>query len=587
MNDKLTSFFQSYKIMEKIADKQKHLLKRSFKLFSLCFIFQGITFGLFFPLIYSMFGGEFILSNTLLWLGLIFITGLISLTFQYKALDFGFSEQLTKVIHNIRLKLGDKIKTIPLQKLNKYRTGEINSILGQAVDESVLPIGSIAGIALEVLVTPLMVLLIIFFIDLKMALAIIIATFISVPIYRWSRKLSKKERKDNRQAHSLLEADIIEYLQGLAVLKSINQVGENSKRLQNSIANVRQSQKKGNIRSSIPKVIVNTLIEFVFLLILSLGAIWIAKGEFNILELIILLVIIYRINEPLAKFLPISGSLDIMEVGFKKIQELLNIKALKINEPKAMPKEYDIVFKNVDFNYLGSYNKALNKLNLTIPSNAMTAIVGASGSGKTTITKLIMRYDDPSCGSVKIGGVDIRNISQDQLMSLVSVVFQDVYLFDDTILNNIKMGNPNASDEEIIKASKKAYCHGFITKLPDGYKTKIGEIGGALSGGERQRISIARAILKDAPIVILDEPTSALDTGSELAVQKALDKLIQNKTVIVIAHRLSTISHANNILVVDAGEINESGTHKELINKQGKYYSMFEAQQRIKQWSLV
>ena len=198
-----------------------------------------------------------------------------------------------------------------------------------------------------------------------------------------------------------------------------------------------------------------------------------------------------------------------------------------------------------------------------------------------------MRYADIQEGSIKIGGANIQNVNPDDLMKYMSVVFQDVYLFDDTVLNNIKMANPDATDREVEDASKAANCCEFISRLPDGYDTKVGDIRGTLSGGERQRISIARAILKNAPIVIMDEPTAALDTESEVAVQNAIDKLVEDKTVIVIAHRLSTIAGADLILVIDNGEIVESGKHHELVARKGKYFNMWSAQQRVKAWHMA
>ena len=275
-----------------------------------------------------------------------------------------------------------------------------------------------------------------------------------------------------------------------------------------------------------------------------------------------------------------------MEAGFRNIKKLLDVKEFEIEKPIQKPKNFDITFDNVSFNYDSNNQNVLQNLSLNIKENSLTAIVGPSGSGKTTITKLIMRYADPLSGDIKIGNINIRQMKQHTLMSYISVVFQDVYLFDDTILNNIKMGKPNATKEEVLVASKAAFVHEFVSRLPKGYDTKVGEIGGSLSGGERQRISIARAILKDSPIVILDEPTSALDTQSEVAVQAALDELIKNRTVIVIAHRLTTISHANNILVIEDGKLKESGTHEDLVSLKGKYYSMFEAQQRVKEWNI-
>ena len=298
------------------------------------------------------------------------------------------------------------------------------------------------------------------------------------------------------------------------------------------------------------------------------------------------IIIVARLTEPLSLLLGVVPMFDLMDSAFRKIKSILEIKPLMIYEPIQKNNNFYIEFKNVDFTYLNQDKKAINNINFYMPNKTMTAIVGHSGCGKTTLAKLIMRYADIQKGTIKIGGVNIKNMTANDLMKNISVVFQDVYLFDDTIMNNIRMANPKATDKEVEDAANSAYCHEFITRLPNGYNTKIGDIGGNLSGGEKQRISIARAILKNAPIVILDEPTAALDTQSEVAVQKAIDKLVEDKTVIVIAHRLSTIAGADNILVVNNGEIVESGTHNELLKEKDKYFSMWQAQQRVKEWNI-
>ena len=214
----------------------------------------------------------------------------------------------------------------------------------------------------------------------------------------------------------------------------------------------------------------------------------------------------------------------------------------------------------------------------------MSALVGASGAGKTTVSKLLMRYADPQQGEISIGGVDIRHLTAEQLNSLISVVFQDVWLFDDTLLANLLIARPQATQQEVEEAARAAQCLEFISRLPQGWLTPMGEMGGQLSGGERQRISIARALLKDAPIVILDEPTAALDIDSELAVQKAIDSLVHNRTVIIIAHRLSTIAGAGNILVMEEGEVVEQGRHAQLLSRQGRYQALWQAQMAARVW---
>ncbi|OCL85289.1 putative multidrug export ATP-binding/permease protein [Aliarcobacter thereius] len=584
--EKISSFWDSYKITLEVAGNNAYLIKRSYLYFILSFIFQGLAFAFFYPLLNNIFASEFNLNSTLFWFFTICFLTIFSLIFRWKASHFNYSGDLVDTTHNLRVKLGEKIKSMPLQKLYQYRSGELNSILAQNVDDSVLHMGIIAGMFFEVVVIPLVIILATFFINPTLSIALLIAIFLSIPIYKWYRKGAKWEKIEGAKAHARLEADTVEYIQGLPVLRAVNQVGSNAKNLQKSIENVRNIQKKGVASSTIPMVVMNSWIEFIFLTILAFGSFLILGGELTIASLITLLILLARINEPLSVFLAVTSMLDTVEAGFRNIKKLLNIKEFEVLKPIQEPKNFNISFENVSFTYENSENSVLKDINLTIKENSLTAIVGASGSGKTTITKLIMRYDDPFKGVVKIGDIDIRNIEPQTVMAYISIVFQDVYLFDDTILNNIRMGKPNSSDEEVLEASKKAFAHEFVSRLPKGYDTKVGDIGGSLSGGERQRISIARAILKNAPIVILDEPTSALDTQSEVAVQSALDELIKDKTVIVIAHRLSTISHADNILVIENGKLKESGIHQELVEKKGKYYSMLKAQQRVKEWNI-
>jgi len=586
-NKKFSSLYESYKTAIEIAGDKKGSYQLSLLLFILAFTFQGLAYAFFYPLIDSIFTNGFNLDESLFWLLLVAICTLISIIFRWNAHTFDFDGDIILITHNLRTKLGEKIKQIPLEKLYKYRTGELSSVLAEKVDESVMFMGAIAGMFLEIIVVSFVVIFTTFLIDWRMGLVLICVIPILVPIYYWKRKTAHKDKDDTAKIHSTLEADIIEYLQGLHVLRSINKVGENAKTLQSSIKQTRVLQKKGAIKAILPLLSMTTIIEFVFLLLLILGVSWAIDYETSVASVLALMIILARLLEPLSIFLGLTSLLDIMDSAFRKIKTLLDIQNLQASTPIQTPKAYNIEFENVSFSYLGYENKSLKNLSFTIKEKSLTAIVGESGSGKTTITKLIMRYADPQTGSVKIGSVDIKNIKTNKLMENISVVFQDVYLFDDTIFNNIQMGNPDATKDEVLLAAKRAYCDEFVSRLEKGYETKVGEIGGSLSGGERQRISIARAILKNSPIVILDEPTSSLDTKSEVAVQKALDSLIEDKTVIVIAHRLSTIAHADNILVVKEGDIIEKGTHKELVEKKGKYFNMFEAQNRVKTWSMI
>ena len=265
------------------------------------------------------------------------------------------------------------------------------------------------------------------------------------------------------------------------------------------------------------------------------------------------------------------------KISAERIIEVLDAPVLPVLAPPQTPQDAGVCFEHVSFRYLGRSKNALTDISFTAPAGSLTALVGGSGCGKTTLIRLIMRYADPQQGRILIGGSDIRALTQEDLMRQISVVFQDVYLFDDTIANNIRLGKADASDAEIEAAARTARCHDFIMAMPEGYQTRVGDIGGKLSGGEKQRISIARALLKNAPIIILDEPTAALDTESEVAVQQAIDALVKDKTVIVITHRLSTISGAQQIIVLADGQVAASGSHDGLLAQNGLYRKLWQA----------
>ena len=338
---------------------------------------------------------------------------------------------------------------------------------------------------------------------------------------------------------------------------------------------------------TLPLVSVSTLVEVGILVLISLGILFIFQGSLSIPVLLALIVIAMRFTEPLSLLLGLTSILDLMEIGIERVQAIMAIPALPILTPVTQLTQFDITFDHVSFRYAQQQEWALKDVSFQLPPKSLTALVGASGSGKTTITRLMTRFADAQQGAIRIGDVDVRQVDPNHLMRAISVVFQDVYLFDDTILNNIRMAKPDATDVEVEAAARAANCHDFIMRLAHGYDTRIGEIGGTLSGGERQRVSIARAILKDAPIVLLDEPTSALDTESEVAVQTAINRLIADKTVIVIAHRLSTVADADLILVLEDGEIVEQGTSWELLNQKGRYASLWNAQQQSQGWRIA
>lgn len=586
MKEIFSSMLEVYKTTLVFAGDYAKDFKKSLVFHTISYICIALAFSMFYPLLKVLFVENPNIDEIILYFGLMTLFSLIAIITRWKAQDFDYDGVMIDITHRLRENLGEKLKTMPLEKLSSYKTGDLNSTFSSNIDEGVLLIGLASSLILQVLIVPFIIIGVTFFVDYRLALIMIVLFPLIIPLNSWKKRVSSDELKEFFSANSKLESSFIEYIQGLPILKAINQVGINAKNLQTSIKYVKEVQDQGVYKAKMPPALMGIIVEFSLLALLFFGLYFVANDSLALVTLGACIVLFSRLTEPLSTTLSLIGMFDFIKLAYKRIEDLQKIEPLKVYEPLETPKSFDIEFKDVDFTYLNQEKKAIQNISFSIPNKSLTAIVGHSGCGKTTITKLIMRYADIQNGYIKIGGANIKNIKAEDLMSHISVVFQDVYLFDDTILNNIRMGKPNASDEDVLEASKKAFAHEFVSRLPNGYDTKVGDIGGSLSGGERQRISIARAILKDTPIVILDEPTSALDTQSEVAVQKALDELIKNKTVIVIAHRLTTISHADNILVIDSGKIIESGKHDDLVAKKGKYFSMWEAQQRVKNWSL-
>ena len=579
-------FKKTYTTAKMIAGDHTKNYNRSLLLFTLAYTMQGGAYLSIYGVMAALFSCPVHARHAWAWFSVMALCVLINGVARWFAHDFEYTDTMANITFNMRTKLGKKLRTMPLEVLNSYKTGDLNSSLSSSVDESVMMLGMVSGMFIETCLTPLVVIAGMFFIDWRMAVLLMIIMPLGIPLYRRKRKSTIHEKTTLTHAGSALESDIIEYIQGLAVLRTTNQTGKNAKRLHACILHARDVQ-RDFIWGTIANLVMGNMLVLLTLIVTAVsGSIWIGNGTMSIAVIAALLVIVSRLMEPLSLFLAVTGVMDIMDAGFARVKTIMKTQPLKVASPQSKPKSFEIRFDNVEFTYNGQKEKALKNCTIKIPGQAMTAIVGPSGSGKTTITRLMMRYADPQAGTIKIGGSDIRRISQEELLKCFAVVFQDVYLFDESILENIRMAKSDATDEQVIQASKAACCHDFITCLPDGYRTTVGDIGASFSGGERQRISIARAILKDAPIIILDEPTAALDTESEVAVQKAIDTLVRDKTVIVIAHRLSTIAGADQILVIDDGKLIEKGAHASLLERQGKYHTLWQAQLNTKRWHM-
>ncbi len=399
-------------------------------------------------------------------------------------------------------------------------------------------------------------------------------------ISRYSAKNAPVEAKANRD----MTGAVIEYARGLSVVKSFGKSGA----AMDSVTNAIEDSKKIHLKIEWGYLPSNAL----HLLALKCGAVGLAFASAAMclagkMDFSVMLVFVFFSFTVFASLEPISDSahtLSVINDAMDRLDALKGDKFIDSDGKEICPEHYDIEFKNVNFGY--DSRQILKDVSFRIPEKTSAAIVGPSGSGKTTICSLIARFYDPQSGTVTLGGHDLKEFTCDSLLSRISMVFQNVYLFHDTVRANICFGKPDATEEEMIEAAKKARCHDFIMKMPDGYDTVIGEGGGTLSGGEKQRISIARAILKDAPVVILDEATASIDPENEHLIQSAIAELTKGKTIITIAHRLATIRRADMILVVDDGRIAECGTHEELLNRGGIYKRFTEIREKAESWHI-
>ncbi len=483
-----------------------------------------------------------------------------------------------------RLAVGDALKRVSLGYFGQVSTGNILSSITTGLSTletmGIRMVDNFVGGYLNFIVVFLF-LAAVSPLTALIALAAAFASFLFMTlISRYSRINAPVSAKADRD----MTGAIIEYARGLAVVKSFGKSGTAMDSVEQAVAD----SKRIHLKIEWGYVPSNAL----HLLSLKCGAVGLAFAAalmclHGTLDFYMMLMFVFFSFTIFAGLEPVSDSahtLGVIEDAFDQLDALKEGNFIDADGKEIKLSNYDITFENVDFGY--DSRKILKNVSFHIPEKTSTAIVGPSGSGKTTICSLLARFYDPQSGHIFMGGHDLKEFTCDSLLFNISMVFQNVYLFHDTIRANICFGRPEATDEEMIEAAKKACCHDFIMALPNGYDTIIGEGGGTLSGGEKQRISIARAMLKDAPVIILDEATASIDPENEHLIQQAISELTRGKTIITIAHRLATIQQADQILVVDDGRITECGTHEQLIEKDGVYKNFMEIRQRAEGWTI-
>ena len=483
-----------------------------------------------------------------------------------------------------RIAIGEVLKRVSLGFFNRQDTGEITAAV--TTDLSFMELFAMKMIDLTVngYISALAILVCLLFYNETVVLIALAGLLGSA----WSLQLLGSKSKANAPVHlaaqSRLAAAVIEYVRGMAVVKAFKQAGA----AREGIRAACRSSKTINTKIEKNYVPYNCLHLFCLktatVAIMLAAALLTLQGDMTVPTFLLVAIFSFSIFDPVRPLNEGTHILETLDQTLDKQRSITTAEYIdKDGRDMALP-AYDIEFRNVTFAY--EARPVLRAVSFRIPANTTTAIVGPSGGGKSTICSLIARFYDVQQGSVLIGGVNVKDLTCDSLMKHISMVFQKVYLFHDTVLNNIRFGKPTASWEEVTAAARQACCHEFISKLPQGYETVIGEGGSTLSGGEKQRISIARAILKDAPIVILDEATASVDPENEHMIQQAIGALVQGKTMIIIAHRLATIQNADQILVVDEGRIVQHGTHADLSRQEGVYRRFLAVRQAAEGWRL-
>ena len=484
-----------------------------------------------------------------------------------------------------RIEIAEHLRYLPMGFFNRNSLGSITNVTTNTLEA----LGDIATrivmVTTQGILTTAVIAVFVLCFDWRIGLILVAGIILYILFNAIMQRSVRPVAPRKHRADEDLVTQVIEYVQGIAEVKNYSMSNETAKKLDAAITEKQVTDTKLEY-ATIPWVTMQNIATKITGVVMSVMSLkFYFDGTMDLLYCIMMMISALLIYESLDSMSAFTALIRNINIAVTKTKEILDMPPMDIDGAEITPAKRDIELKNVNFSY--DQKKIIDNISLTIPEKTTTAFVGPSGGGKTTLCHLMARFWDVQGGRVLLGGRNVKEYSFDSLMKNFSFVFQNVYLFEDTIANNIRFGEPEACMEKVIEAAKKARCHDFIMALPDGYQTVIGEGGASLSGGEKQRISIARAIMKDAPVIILDEATANVDPESEAELTAAIEALTKEKTIIMIAHRLKTVRHADQIFVVDNGRIVQHGTHNELIAEEGIYKTFVEGRQEAASWKIA
>lgn len=489
-----------------------------------------------------------------------------------------------------RIEIAEHMRYLPMGYFNKNSLGQITSVTTNTMEQMADVATRVVMMTTQGILTTLIITVMILFFDWRIGLVAVAGIVLFLVVNSVLQKRSQVLAPIKTASDTDVVEKVLEYVQGISEVRGYNLTGKTSEKLNTAIDENRHINTEMELKFVPLMQIQNGIIKLAGVVMTLLSIYFYLQGSMVLLNCIGMIICSFIVLDSLGTAGNYSSLLRVVDIGVDKVQVILDLPEMDIDGKEITPKNYDVDIKNIDFYYdknlSSDKSKIIDDVSVHIPERTTTAIVGPSGGGKTTLCHLIARFWDVDRGSISLGGENVRNYSMDSLMKNFSFVFQNVYLFQDTIANNIRFGQEDAPMEKVIEAAKKACCHDFIMALPDGYETVIGEGGASLSGGEKQRISIARAIMKDSPIIILDEATANVDPENEKELMEAINALTKEKTIFMIAHRLKTVRNADKILVLDHGKIVQQGRHRELMQQEGIYKRFVESRELAASWKL-
>ena len=485
--------------------------------------------------------------------------------------------------YKLRMELADKLRRLPLSFFGMRDLSDVTGIIMDDVQTMSHVLSQSAAELIGGILTGIVALVVLFIYDWRLALYLAVCMPVVLLVMALSRKISEGTNKKNRSKKLDVSAGLQEYLENIKLLRTTEAMGDYQQSLCKKVKRIIPGLVLYELLAGLSISISYNVMRVGLGLVILFGSGMLAAGEITLFKFLIFLYAAVRIYEPLTSACEHLGDFIASLVGAGRVSALLAEPEQGGSEDITVDR-FDIRFDHVRFAY--NHEEVLHDVSFTVKQGEITALVGPSGSGKSTLARLAARFWDVQSGSVYLGGVDLRQIAPEELLKNYSIVFQDVVLFNDSIYNNIKIGREDATEEEVYVAAKLAACDEFIHRLPDGYQTVIGENGKTLSGGERQRLSIARAFLKNAPVILLDESTASIDPENETKIQQAIGRLIQNKTVLIIAHKLRTVAGCDKIVVLDSGSVAEEGTHETLMEQKGLYHKLYTLQSESLVWKV-